>query len=76
MSEPVGPIGNVSAANNYHAPLNKSTAPTAISGAKDTAQTSSQYIIEGNSVFYERYDRHGKLISRVPWTVHPIDEKA
>ena len=76
MSETVNPIGSVLDSNSYHAPPKKSIAPSAASGEKAKMQTSSKYIIEDKSLVYERYDRHGKLISRVPWTVHPIDEKA
>ena len=41
----------------------------------DIKKTSHKYLIENNSVVYEKYDRHGKLISRVPWSLKPIDEK-
>lgn len=76
MSETINPIGGVFDTNSYHAPPNKSKKPPVSSGEKPKTQTSSKYIIEDKSLVYERYDRHGKLISRVPWTVHPIDEKA
>ena len=76
MSETVNPIGRVLDSNSYHAPPNKSTNPPVPSDEKPKMQSSSKYIIEDKSLVYERYDRHGKLISRVPWTVHPIDEKA
>ena len=39
-------------------------------------KTSHKYLIENNLVVYEKYDRYGKLISRVPWSLKPIDEKA
>jgi hypothetical protein len=42
----------------------------------DIAKTSSKYILENNKIVFERYDRQGKLISRVPWTVKPISAKA
>jgi hypothetical protein len=38
--------------------------------------TSSKYIVENHKIVFERYDRHGKLISRVPWSADPINEKA
>ena len=76
MSETVNPIGHIFDSNSYQAPPNKSANPPVSSGEKPKTQTSSKYIIEDKSLVYERYDRHGKLISRVPWTVHPIDEKA
>ena len=43
---------------------------------RDVSKTSSKYVLEGNKIVFERYDRNGKLISRVPWTVHSINEKA
>jgi hypothetical protein len=43
---------------------------------KDIAKTSSKYILEKNKIVFERYDRNGKLISRVPWTAKPISAKA
>jgi len=36
----------------------------------------SKYVIENKSIVYKKYDHHGKLISRVPWSTKPIDEKA
>jgi hypothetical protein len=76
MSDTIHPIGRVFDTNSYHAPPKKSANPSVSSGEKSKTQTSSKYIIEDKSLVYERYDRHGKLISRVPWTVHPIDKKA
>jgi hypothetical protein len=43
---------------------------------RDIAESSSKYILEKNKIVFERYDRNGKLISRVPWTVKPISAKA
>ena len=43
---------------------------------KGMSQTSSKYILDGNRIVFERYDRNGKLISRVPWTAHSISERA
>ncbi len=42
----------------------------------DNIKTSHKYIIENNLIVYEKYDRHGKLVFRVPWSPKPIDEKA
>ena len=42
----------------------------------DNKKTSHKYIIENNLIVFEKYDRHGKLIFRVPWSPKPIDEKA
>ena len=40
------------------------------------SKTSSKYILENNKIVFERYDRNGKLISRVPCTAHKVSEKA
>jgi hypothetical protein len=43
---------------------------------KDMSETSSKYILDDNKIVFERYDRNGKLISRVPWTAHRVSEEA
>ena len=43
---------------------------------KVMSQTSSKYILDDNKIVFERYDRNGKLISRVPWTAHGVSAKA
>jgi len=43
---------------------------------RDIAKTSSKYILDGNKIVFERYDRNGKLISRVPWTCNRVSAKA
>ena len=52
------------------------TGRSGIDGRRDISKTSSKYILEGNRIVFERYDRNGKLISRVPWTAHKVSEKA
>jgi hypothetical protein len=42
----------------------------------DNNKTSHKYTTENNLIVYEKYDRHGKLISRIPWSSKPIDEQA
>jgi hypothetical protein len=42
----------------------------------ESKKSSHKYIIENKSIVYEKYDRTGKLISRVPWSLKPIDTKA
>jgi hypothetical protein len=41
----------------------------------DNKKVFHKYVIDNKSFVYEKYDRHGKLISRVPWSLKPIDEK-
>ena len=43
---------------------------------KVMSQTSSKYILDGNKIVFERYDRCGKLVSRVPWTANRVSAKA
>ena len=42
---------------------------------EENEKTSHKFIIENNLIVYEKYDRYGKLISRVPWLAKTIDEK-
>ena len=76
MSEPINQINSLLGADGYYRPQQQKAAQTSDRVEKDTDQNSSKYIIEGNSIIYESYDRDGKLISRVPWTAQPIDERA
>ena len=39
-------------------------------------KTTHKFIIKNNLIVYEKYDRYGKLISRVPWSPNTIDAKA
>ena len=41
----------------------------------DNQKTSHKYTIGNNLIVYEKYDRHGNLIFKVPWSTKPIDEK-
>ena len=42
---------------------------------EENKETSHKFIIDNNLIVYEKYDRYGKLISRVPWLPKTIDEK-
>ena len=35
--------------------------------------SSSKYVVEDNRIVYEKYDRHGKLICKIPWIRKPVD---
>jgi hypothetical protein len=35
--------------------------------------SSSKYVIEDNRILYEKYDRHGKLILKIPFIRKPVD---
>ena len=76
MIEPINHIGNISFPGNYK-PLTDMPAERNDSSVKrDIAKTSSKYIVENNKIVFERYDRNGKLISRVPWTCNRVSAKA
>jgi hypothetical protein len=47
-----------------------------IDDRRDISKTSSKYILEGNRIVFERYDRNGKLISWIPWTADRVTEEA
>ena len=35
--------------------------------------SNSNYVVEDNRIVYEKYDRHGKLICKIPWIRKPVD---
>ncbi len=76
MSESINQIDSLLGADSYYRLQQQKAAQAPDRVEKDTDQKASKYIIEGNSIIYESYDRDGKLISRVPWTAQPIDERA
>ncbi len=76
MSGPINQIDGIVGSNSYHNFQQKTAVQSPSETEKGTDQIFSKYIVEDNSIIYESYDRHGKLISRVPWTPQPIDEKA
>jgi hypothetical protein len=42
----------------------------------DFNEGAHKYILENNLIVYEKYDRHGRLVSRVPWSNKTTDEIA
>ena len=76
MGEPINQVKNIINPGSYQkitvgqtqrpGPKTKGTIP----------KTSSKYIVENNKIVFERYDRYGKLIFRVPWAAGSISEKA
>jgi hypothetical protein len=76
MNELINHIGNIA---NPGSCKPTPSIPVERSGSddrRDISKTSSKYILEGNKIVFERYDRNGKLISRVPWTAHRVSEEA
>ncbi len=76
MNEPIYQIVNILSTNRYQMFPNSLTVGSLTDPQIDNKKASHKYIIENKSIVYEKYDRHGKLISRVPWSLNPIDEKA
>jgi hypothetical protein len=76
MIELISHTGNIASPGSYK-PLTSMPAERNDSNVKrDIVKTSSKYILENNKIVFERYDRNGKLISRVPWTAHRVSAKA
>jgi hypothetical protein len=76
MNELIIHIGNIANLGIYKSPPNIPFERNDSNVKKDIAKTSSKYIIDGNKIVFERYDRNGKLISRVPWNAHKVSKKA
>ena len=74
MSEPIDQI--VGVLNNIsHQTFQNRVFPSSLADSKvNNQKTSHKYRMENNLILYEKYDRNGKLISRVPWSPKPIDE--
>jgi hypothetical protein len=76
MNGPIDQINNIMGSSIYHAPAGRAAKSQASSIKTDIVKNSSKYIVENKKIVFERYDRYGKLISRIPWSAHPISEKA
>ena len=58
--------GNIVFPGNYKMDQSISVKRNSLKYKRSITQTLSKYILEDKMIVYERYDRHGKLISRVP----------
>jgi hypothetical protein len=77
MNGPIDQINNIISPGSYLKITGGAPAERAGPKAKgNIAKTSAKYIVENNKIVFERYDRYGKLISRVPWAARSISEKA
>ena len=76
MIEPINQTGISSIPSSYTTVQSNSAERSGFDDRKVMSQTSSKYILEGNKIVFERYDRNGKLISRVPWTANRVSAKA
>ena len=76
MNELINHIGNIASPGSYETPANMPVERSEPNTKIDIVKTSTKYILEKNKIVFERYDRNGKLISRVPWTANKVIAKA
>jgi hypothetical protein len=75
MSEPINQIRHIVGSVNYQTFQNSLRTHSGFGEGKGTKQTSSKFIVEDNTIVYEKYDHHGKLISKVPWSQKTLVKK-
>ena len=76
MNEPINHIFGVFN-NNLHQIFQSKALQDSLTDSKANNQdTLHKYRIKNNLIVYEKYDRHGMLISTVPCSPKAIDEKA
>ncbi len=76
MNELINHTGNIASPGSYKPPTDMPAERNGSNVKRDIAKTSSKYVLEKNKIVFERYDRNGKLISRVPWTANRVSAKA
>jgi hypothetical protein len=76
MIEIINYIGNITFPGNYKPQQSFPVKRNGSSEKSDLSITTSKYILENNNIVFERYDRNGKLISRVPWTANRVSAEA
>jgi hypothetical protein len=76
MNESINHIGNNANSSSYKPPTSMPAERSGFDDRKVMFQTSSKYILDDNKIVFERYDRNGELISRVPWTANKVIAKA
>ena len=76
MNELITHIGNIANTGSYKPLTYMPVERSGFDGERDISESSTKYILEKNKIVFERYDRNGKLISRVPWTANRVNAKA
>jgi len=66
MIEIINRIGYIKFPGNYKPNQSIHVKRNGSNEKRNIAKTLSKYILEGKKIVFERYDRDGKLISRVP----------
>jgi hypothetical protein len=73
---PIEQINNISSPGSYQTPPTTHAERSGSDVKRDMPKTSSKYIVENNKIVFERYDRYGKLVTKVPWSAYTLSEKA
>jgi hypothetical protein len=76
MIETINHTGMITNPSSYTPTPSIPDERSGIDDKRDISKTSSKYILDGNKIVFERYDRNGKLISRVPWTANRVSAEA
>ena len=76
MNEPNNQIVGILDSTFHQMFQNRVLAGSLTNPQVDNKKASHKYSIENNLIVYEKYDRHGKITSRIPWSPNPIDDKA
>ena len=75
MNEPINQIVGVLNNTSHQMFQNRVSQGTLVDSKVNDQKTSHKYIIENNLIVYEKYDCHGKLISKVTWSPKHFDDK-
>jgi len=76
MNDLTNHIGNIANSGSYKPPTSMPAERNDSNVKRDISESSSKYVLDNNKIVFERYDRNGKLISRVPWTANKVIAKA
>jgi len=76
MNESINHTGIITSPSSHPPTTSMPAERSGFDDRKVMSQTSSKYILDDNKIVFERYDRNGKLISRVPWTANKVIAKA
>jgi hypothetical protein len=76
MIEPINHTGIITSPSSHPPTTSIAVERPDLDYRRDISKTSSKYILDGNKIVFEQYDRNGKLISRVPWASNKVIAKA
>ena len=72
MNEPINQIAGILNANFHQMFQNRVPVGSLTDPQVGNKTASHKYTIENNLIIYEKYDRYGKLILKVPWSQKTI----